>query len=196
MRIYFLVLIIRILNTKLITLNNNMKTQSGFSIIELIVVVTLIAVSASIILPGIQNMYISSRITSKTNDLIVTLNYLKTNAMTRPNAGLQLIPATTGWSHGWQVEQKTDTPPNKIVQIFEFGNDQVNINLVDSAGSSITTPVVYLSRGRVQQTIGYNFLICSTKSLIGRRITIDHRGTISTEHCALTASGECPGNCT
>lgn len=170
-----------------------MKTQKAFTITEILIVIGIIGILTIIAVPGMLEMYTNSKITTKTNELIATINYVKNNAMTRPNMSLELRPIdstnnwinSTNWSDGWQIGDYT-TVPNKIVKTLAF-DDQINIY-----SNPNQTSVFYLPRGRVRQT--YEFYICNPSYPLARKLTIDNRGKVSTVRCTV-GDATCPSSC-
>jgi type IV fimbrial biogenesis protein FimT len=168
-----------------------MKTQKAFTITEILVVIGIIGILTIIAVPGMLEMYTNSKITTKTNELIATINYVKNNAMTRTGMSLELKPIdselipidSTNWSDGWQIGDYT-TVPNKIVKTLAF-YDQINIY-------SNRSSVFYLPRGRVRQT--YEFYICDPSYPLARKLTIDNRGKVTAVRCTV-GDATCPNSC-
>lgn len=59
------------------------RRNSGFTIIELMIVVALIAIIATIAVPGFQGLIESNRLKSTTNNVLGILNYARTEAVRR-----------------------------------------------------------------------------------------------------------------
>lgn len=160
-----------------------MKTQRAFTLTEILVVIGIVSILIVIAVPSMLEMYTNSKITTKTNELIATINYVKNSAMTRPNTSLELKPIDSNWGDGWQIVDYT-TVPNQIVKTLAF-NDQINIYSDESS-------VFYLPRGRIRQTC--EFYICNPNYPLARKLTIDNRGKITTVRCTV-GDATCPDNC-
>lgn len=85
-----------------------MKKANGFSLIELMVVIALVAILASLAAPSFQGMIASSNLTSTTNDLVATLARARSEAIRRGKRVTICMSTdhescvTTGdWTQGW-----------------------------------------------------------------------------------------------
>jgi len=84
-----------------------MKKQSGFNLIEVLMVVALIAILVISGTPSLQYFIVNNRITAKTNELVGALNYVRSESITRSSGKYKIrpgpIPAGTDWSDGWVI---------------------------------------------------------------------------------------------
>jgi type IV fimbrial biogenesis protein FimT len=102
--------------------------RRGFTLVELIVTISVVAILAAIALPSFGNSMRNSRVTTQTNDLLAAINLARSESVTRTrgiavcaadtSAGL---PAACGdatdWSKGWVVFMDAtagDTAPTTI----------------------------------------------------------------------------------
>jgi type IV fimbrial biogenesis protein FimT len=170
-----------------------MKTQNAFTLIEIIVTLAIVAILAMVALPNMRPMLLNNRIISKTNDFISAINYVRTEAITRPSRDLQIQPIDTDWSNGWQIVEIISSTEQEVIKIFEYKNDQIVIKKTDGECSSGNPSICYKARGRIQNP--YEFFVCNPDYPQGARIvTIGRIGRVSTESCAL-GEGSCPSTC-
>ncbi len=85
-----------------------MRTENGFTLIELMLVVALIAIIAGIGIPSFQSMILNSRLNSSANGILAALQFARSEAVTQ-RAVISVCPAnadktdcadSTDWSTG------------------------------------------------------------------------------------------------
>ncbi len=183
-----------------------MKTQKAFTLIEILVTLTVAAILAIVALPNMRYMLLSNQITSKTNELIAAINYIRTETLTRNNT-IQILPlddsdANNEWGNGWRIWVDLDNnglvdANNDIVKVFDFTDDQIVIDqiLEDSEDDYTDTTIIsYRARGRVQDP--YKFFICHKEYPEAREVTIMRVGRAGVQRCSLN-NGEplCQSSC-
>ena len=84
--------------------------HTGFTLIELMVTIAVLAILMTIAIPSFQNMVLNNRIVAQANQLITALNYARSEAVKR--AAPATVCSTNGgtacagsmnWSTGWLV---------------------------------------------------------------------------------------------
>jgi len=93
-------------------------SSGGFTIVELMVVVAIVAILAAIALPSFNSSMRNSRVTSQTNDFLTAINLARSEAVAR-SRGVTICAADTAagtpaacgsdWSQGWVVIVDTAT---------------------------------------------------------------------------------------
>ena len=86
-----------------------MQIARGFTIVELMITVALVAITSSIAAPPLYNMTLDNRRASNVNELVGQLQYARSEAITRnsdvvvcPSAGKEECEETP-WESGWIV---------------------------------------------------------------------------------------------
>ena len=128
--------------------HSDMKTHrlhiAGFTAIELMVVVAIVAVLAKIAAPSFSSLIATQRAGSSTTELHIAMIKTRSEA-TKRNANVWLCPKTSGgsgWKDGWQI-QVSDCSSLAVTTLD---------NHSPVVGSTISGPasVEYQSSGRVQ----------------------------------------------
>lgn len=76
--------------------------SSGFTLIELMVVVAILAVLASAAAPSFQKILAAQLMRSVSFDMVADLTLARSEAIKR-GANVTIAPETGGWNYGWKV---------------------------------------------------------------------------------------------
>src|SRR2546425_10294753 len=77
-----------------------MKTSLGFSLIELVTALAVLAILATVALPSYQNFVLTQRVRGASYDLMTSLVFARSEAIKR-NASVSMTQAAGGWAQGW-----------------------------------------------------------------------------------------------
>jgi type IV fimbrial biogenesis protein FimT len=99
-----------------------MNKQYGFTLIELIITVTIVAIVLTIGVPSFQGMMRNNRVAAHTNDFLSSLNLARSEAI-KSGWRVVLCPSTdqatcnggTAWGNGWIVFIDADANNNGIL---------------------------------------------------------------------------------
>lgn len=158
---------------------------SGFTLIELIIVLTIAGILAALAGPAMNTFIQSNRLTAATNDFIGALNLARSEALRRgTNAGVcksdngSSCTNTGTWSSGWIVFLDGDnngpwTASDSLVRAHE--------GLVSGTAINVSTgpdAILYNRQGLVPAASpsGYAYIVCNSKINKSRTIAIGSAG--------------------
>lgn len=135
----------------------------GFTLVEVVIVVAILGVLASLAAPAFNEMVAGQRASGAASDLQIALIKTRSEA-TKRNANVTLSQAAGGWQNGWQILNPTDA------------------SVIDAhaavTGLTISGPasVIYQGSGRVQGSAPSFSILSTTFSTAARCVSVDLSG--------------------
>lgn len=147
------------------------KRCSGFSVIELMVVVAIIGVLASIAMPSFRNTTATARVKTVASDIHLSLTRARSEAVKR-NTNIT-VNAPSGWLGGWTVSSEDGT-------LETHGNIPGDVLVI--AGP---TSVTYTPNGRTTSN-PVNISLTSLETSIARcvSVTLSGQPVVKQEACS------------
>lgn len=163
--------------------------SAGFTLIELIVTLTIAGILIGFAGPSMRSFVFSQRLSSQTNELVADFNFARSEAIKRAN-NVAVCTSSNGtscsgnWQNGWITfvdadNSRTWTSGDSIVRIHESMPTGVAVN-------SSASIVVFDASGLLANGTGAgDYILCSSQTGKSRTINITSTGRYS------TGSGTC-----
>lgn len=144
----------------------------GFTLIELMIGLLLVALLAGIGLPLFRDFVLNQRLRAVSTDLRIALTTTRSESVKR-NASMSLQPADDGWDAGWELLDPNDP---SIVLLNHVQTGEISI-VADPAGAVQFTPT-----GRAVNAVAFEIDVgTDDESTVGcLELQLDGR-TISTK---------------
>ena len=159
-----------------------MKKNSGFTLLELIIVMALVAVVMTFAIPAMQTFTQNDRLTSNINLFIGHLAYARSEAVTRSQqivvcASNDGVSCSGGWTDGWIIFVDADAD-----NAFTVGEEVIRAqqglgvdNTISTTG--IGTQIIYDNRGFVTAASVGSLQLCDGRSGdYGKTVRITNTG--------------------
>jgi type IV fimbrial biogenesis protein FimT len=150
------------------------KNTAGFTLIELMVVVTVLITLAAVAVPSFNNIIANQRIKSASYELFASLMIARSEAIKR-NEDVTIASASGGWQQGWTITQ---------------GNTVIKVQppLTKISVSRAPSSLLFRKNGRLTATSSplFQFDIDPVNANFKRCISIELSGL------PKTAKGACP----
>lgn len=153
----------------------------GFSLIELMVVISVVAILAAVATPSFNQFILSQRVKTASFDLVSTQLLARSEAIKRnTDVTVALKNTTSGWMGGWTVTYATTAAPTTPITLL----DQTAYTGITIVGPTSPASVIYKgASGR--PNAGKTTFQLSADSAI-RCVTVDLSGMTSTKTGACT----------
>jgi type IV fimbrial biogenesis protein FimT len=115
-----------------------MPRQAGFTMVEMMMVVLIIAILSAFAVPAMKGMIRTQQVKSISFDIFASLTLARSEAIKR-NVNVTMAPLGGGWATGWTV---TDANGN-VLRDQQYTSGLANVALTGPAN------VVYNSAGRL-----------------------------------------------
>ena len=155
------------------------NAERGFTIIELMVVLAVLAIVATFAVPSFQRVIENNRLATEANRIFSAMSYARSEAV-RVGDNASMTAAAGGFSNGWCIHLGANCTGANILRQFEAG---------DLAYSSSGNQVTFNSRGEMTTAnfqIALEPLDCNSGEVGKRRVisvALSGRASIQTGDC-------------
>jgi type IV fimbrial biogenesis protein FimT len=170
-------------------------SEAGFTMQELIITLAIAAILVAVGAPALEDYIITQRIITRTNGLVVSLNFARAEAVTRGNnEGINILAreddqGNNNWNEGWwiwedgraigcntNVADDNARSPQGCEDLRENSfEDQVTM----TPDPITVTQLNYRANGMTGQAVRFD--ICHPKRQLGRTIQVTLTGRVSTD---------------
>jgi len=142
------------------------RATHGFTLVELLTVITIIGVMAAIVMPSMANLIANQRAGGAATDMLFALATARSEA-TKRGVNVTLAQKSGGWKNGWQILDPADSSK----KLLDHG-------ALSGASTSSTADVVYLSSGRIQGTTkpAFSFTMTTGSASATKYVCVDLSG--------------------
>ncbi len=150
------------------------KAHTGFTLIELMMVLLIGAILASLAVPSFINIIRDNRLASQTNDFISALNFARSEAIKRgtnitvcSSDNQASCNSAAPWQDGWVI---VITNTGELLRAHAALDGST---LVNQEGN---TNIQYTARGMLNGNTATTFNLCIDSGVPGRQISITATG--------------------
>ena len=165
---------------------------SGFSLIELMVTIAIVAILLALGLPSFEGSMRSNRLATTTNEMLASLSLARSEAI-RSTQRSKVCASTDGencdgtWNDGWMVSTDADDDDSDFEQVIRYVQGHPRLAIAGSA----PTEIVFDYRGRPDaasagETITLQPDQCPAGQQLVRVMRINNLGQVN------TVKGTCP----
>jgi type IV fimbrial biogenesis protein FimT len=150
------------------------RKQNGFTVIELMISLTVLAVIISIAAPSFVIMLNNNRVTSATNDLIASMALARTEAVKR-NGNVLMLATGGNWENGHQIGIDSDSSGTlttaERLRDIEGPHSAVEMDAVRKGTTTAVTSLVFSADGELRTpSTAVTFTVDSTEDNICNRV--------------------------
>ncbi|MET3495034.1 GspH/FimT family pseudopilin [Variovorax boronicumulans] len=166
------------------------RPQRGFTLIELMTVVAIVAVLAAFGVPGFRDMLLNQRLATAAQAFSATLSFARLEAVQR--AQRVRVEALSGndWAAGWAVQTG---PDDALRTLRRFDPLPQGVQVDTTLGAGFAQGLSYDGNGFARQTArsGFGGGCLTLKADTGRRASIVVSASGRAKICNPDVSGDC-----
>lgn len=167
-----------------LTVNGDM---SGFTLIELMIVVVLLAIFSTIAIPSFTAMIHKNRVLGAANELYDLLQYSRSEAVTRQTT--ILLKADGASTSGWNGDV-TVTLPATTTTLRDIGSQgiQTGVTITATVGSITFTPT---GTSKASTSACFKVTYTNDASIATQYVAVQGSGRVFAPSTTAPATGEC-----
>lgn len=149
--------------------------ERGFTLIELLVTIAVLTTIISLGVPMYGEFTRSSALTTRSAELISTLNFARSQAVASRRT-ISIEPIGGDWSNGWEVLDNTLAEPQ--LRISDFRAD-IPVQVADE--TNMVASMSFDREGRVDNATAFVVCVDRNPDSRGRQITVERFGRVRVE---------------
>lgn len=166
---------------------------SGFSVIELMITIAIVAILVAVALPSFESSLRGNRVSTATNELITSLNLARSEALRNPR-GAVICTSENGstcggdWDNGWIVWIDADGnglpggTSDRVLRHVAGRGDKLAITATADGGITLANRIAFDNRGRVDaneaRVLTVSSKQCDTGAMHQSEINISRTGQV------------------
>lgn len=153
------------------------RRNGGFTLIELMIVIVIIAILSTLGAPAFMEMIVTVRLRSAASELYEAATLARSEAIKRSDS-VDVIPSASGWVDGWTVQHTDST--TAVVTVVQSHEALSGITVAANATGNLT----YRPDGRVASNLRQLTLTATNSTNVAARcVNVDASGrpTIRTD---------------
>jgi type IV fimbrial biogenesis protein FimT len=172
------------------------RKSDGFTIIELMITILVLAVLISLGAPNLYQMIVNNRLTTEVNSLVAGLQYARSEALRR-NTVVTIGASSTDWSSGWNVwiDTDADNAVDGTETLLRSQNSQASGYTIKPPSSVTTSPAAlrFNANGTIANASPLVTEVCKSGS-VGRVVTVSMVGQVQTSNTKDSSNNDlkCP----
>ncbi len=159
--------------------------QSGFTLIELMITVAVLAVALSIGIPSFRTLMTNNRVTAEVNDFVSALNIARSEAIKRRDTVTLTATSGSSWELGWSVADSGGT----TIRVQQAFDSTSTLRGTDSDAAAVSS-IAYDSGGYLSSAKPpFTFSLCNAGASANRekQVTIVAGGRVN-----MDSDHDCP----
>lgn len=147
---------------------HGMRRARGFSLVELIITISVVGILATIATPSMTSIMTRHRVQDATSDLFAALLKARGEAIML-NSDVRVVPVGGDWAAGWQVPD-----PSNPGSYFDKHEPVDAVTITMSGAPSL----IYRSNGRLRADLGVKFNLSANSAAhgTGACVSVDPSG--------------------
>lgn len=140
-------------------------TQSGFTFIEVVVTLAVVAITSGLAVPAFSDFISANRLATQSNTLVSALNYTRSEAVKRSQSVTITSNNNTSWEDGWTVTAADGTLLQQMDGLAQGSTLMASVAAVQ-----------YQARGTTNSAAAITFTLCIDAGDPGRQVGLSPIG--------------------